>query len=365
MAHIAIDARLINSSTGTYTERLLHYLQQLDATNKYTVIVPTKDLEFWKPTNPNFSVVAGDFADFSFAEQIGFKKMLDAINADVVHFCMPEQPILYSGKKVTTFHDLILLRATGTDKNSLVFKAKQLVGQLAFRRIAHTSDAIITPTNYVRDDVVKTLGVTKDKVFVTSEAADKHETGKLEPYRHPYKQFIMYVGRQQDHKNIRRLGEAHQKLLHKHPDLGLLLVGGLNVASQRNKDYFEKQGYQNITFTGFLPDAQRDWLYKNAAAYVFPSLMEGFGLPGLEAMNYGTPVVSSNATCLPEVYGDAAHYFDPTNVDDMARAVDDVLSDEKLRTELSTKGLKQVKKYSWEDVAKKTLAVYQRVLDEK
>ncbi len=365
MAHIAIDARLINSSTGTYTERLLHYLERLDTTNKYTVIVPTKDLEYWKPTNPNFSVVAGDFADFSLNEQIGFKKLLDAINADVVHFCMPEQPILFTGKKVTTFHDLILLRATGSDKKRLVFKAKQLVGQLAFRRIARSSDAIITPTNWVRDDVVKTLGVSPDKVLVTSEAADMKPLGELRPYEHPYKQFIMYVGRQQDHKNIRRLASAHQKLLAKYPDLGLILVGGLNKASTSNKDYFDSLGYKNITFTGFLPDEQRDWLYKNADAYVFPSLMEGFGLPGLEAMNYGTPVVSSNATCLPEVYGDAAHYFDPLNIDDMTRAIGDVLSDTKLRLELSKKGLEQVKKYSWQSVAAKTLAVYQRVLIEK
>src|SRR6478736_2277831 len=106
MAHIAIDARLINSSTGTYTEKLLDNLEKLDTTNTYTVIVPTKDLGFWKPTNPNFSVAAGDFKDFSLAEQTSFKKFLHAINADMVHFCMPEQPVLYRGKKITTFHDL-------------------------------------------------------------------------------------------------------------------------------------------------------------------------------------------------------------------------------------------------------------------
>ena len=93
--------------------------------------------------------------------------------------------------------------------------------------------------------------------------------------------------------------------------------------------------------------------------------MEGFGLPGLEAMGYGAPVVSSNATCLPEVYGPAAHYFDPLDVSDMSRAIDEVLSSEKLRAELVKKGVEQLAKYSWLETAKKTLAVYQRVLDEK
>jgi glycosyltransferase involved in cell wall biosynthesis len=360
--HIAIDARLINTSTGTYMEKLLDNLQTIDTENRYTVIVPTKDRDFWKPTNTNFSIVTGDFKDFSLAEQTSFKRFLDNINADLVHFCMPEQPVLYTGKKVTTIHDLNLLRARNTDKKQIVFRFKQFVGQFVFRSVAQTSRFIITPTQYVKNDVVQTLRVASEKVVVTSEAADPKEISALKPYDHPYKQFIMYVGRQVDYKNIKRLGDAHQILLEKHPDLGLILVGSLNEAAQRNKAYFKKKGYKNITFTGFIPDEERDWLFKQAEAYVFPSLMEGFGLPGLEAMGYGTPVISSNTTCLPEVYGDAAHYFDPNSTDDMARAIDEVLTDETLRKSLIEKGERQLQKYSWEDVAKKTLEVYRLAL---
>ena len=106
MAHIAIDARIINSSTGTYVERLLHYLKQIDTTNTYTVLIPSKDLSFWQPTKSNFTVKAADFKNYSLAEQTGFAKLLSSIHADLVHFCMPQQPLLYRGKTVTTFHDL-------------------------------------------------------------------------------------------------------------------------------------------------------------------------------------------------------------------------------------------------------------------
>ena len=180
----------------------------------------------------------------------------------------------------------------------------------------------------------------------------------LIPYKHPFKQFILYVGQQSDYKNIKRLGDAHQKLLIKHPDLGLILVGKINASASINQKYFNEMGYRNIHFTDFLPDGQRDWLYTKADAYVFPSYMEGFGLPGLEAMGYGAPVVSSNATCLPEVYDDAAHYFNPFDTDDIVRAIDDVISDNKLRANLIAEGYKQIAKYSWLRTAKQTHSVY-------
>ena len=98
---------------------------------------------------------------------------------------------------------------------------------------------------------------------------------------------------------------------------------------------------------------------------MFPSLNEGFGLPGLEAMNYDAPVISSDATCLPEVYGKAAHYFNPTLVNDIARAIDEVLSSKKLQRRLAALGQEQVKKYSWKKTAKETLAVYNEILNKK
>jgi len=359
--HIAIDARIINSSTGTYVERLIHYLQEVDKTNRYSILVPTKDLGFFTPTNPNFTVMAADFDNYSFAEQTKFKTYLDGLAPDLVHFCMPQQPLLYKGKHVTTVHDLTLFHTYNSDKNWFVFHAKQLVGRYLFKKVGRTSAHIITPTQFTKNEYIKFAHIPESKVTVTYEAADVF-TDKLEPYQHPFKQFILYVGQQSDYKNIRRLGDAHQKLLEQHPNLGLILVGKKTTAHQKNEAYFNRKGYKNIVFTDFIPDEQRDWLFAECAAYVFPSLMEGFGLPALEAMGYGAPVVSSSATCLPEVYGEAAHYFNPTDVADIARAINDVLTDTTLRSDLIKKGYKQNKKYSWKRMAEQTHAIYMNTL---
>lgn len=359
--HIAIDARIINSSTGRYVERLLHYLEQIDTENRYTVLVPTKDRDYYKPTNPNFTVKTIDFANYSLNEQIGFKRFLDELKPDLVHFTMPQQPVLYRGRKVTTFHDLTLLKTYNSDKNWLMFHFKQLLGRFVFKSVAKSSNHIITPSYYTKNDLINLVKTTEDKITVTYEAADVFP-GQLEPYNHPFKRYLLYVGQQSDYKNIKRLAAAHQKLLAKHPDLGLILVGKKNAAIYANEKYFTSKNYQNILFTDFIADTQRDWLYTHAAAYVFPSLMEGFGLPGLEAMGYGAPVVSSNATCLPEVYGQAAHYFDPGNVGDMARAIDEVLANENLRANLVQNGYQRLQQYSWRKMAQQTLDVYRQVI---
>lgn len=360
--HIAIDARIINTSTGRYVERLIHYLQTIDTVNRYTILVPSKDIGFFKPSVKNFSVMVADFKNYSFAEQTQFRAFLDKLDPDLVHFCMPQQPILYTGKHVTTVHDLILLNTYNSDKNWLIFHAKQLVGRFVFRRIGHTSKHIITPTQYVKEKYVAFADIPEDKVTVTYESADVF-MDKVKPYGHPFKEFILYVGQQSDYKNIKRLGEAHQKLLETHPDLGLILVGRKSAAHRINEDYFLEKGYKNILFTDFLEDPQRDWLFANCKAYVFPSLMEGFGLPALEAMGYGAPVASSNATCLPEIYGDAALYFDPTNIDDMADTIDQLISSEALRKKMIEKGYKQVKKYSWKRMATQTHQIYMNALE--
>jgi len=361
MPHIVIDARIINSSTGTYVERLLHYLQQVDQINDYTVIVPAKDRLFWQPTAKNFTVKTADYANYSFGEQLGFKRFLDKLQPDLVHFCMPQQPVLYRGAKVTTFHDLNLISTYNSDKNWLVYHVKQLIGRFVFKAVARSNNQIITPTEYTKKDLIHFSHIPADKITVTYESADIVDTA-LRPYKQPYKRFILYVGQQSDYKNIRRLAEAHQNLLSKHPELGLILVGRKNAGVLQNEAYFNSKNYKNILFTGFIEDAQRDWLFKEAAAYIFPSLMEGFGLPGLEAMGYGAPVVSSNATCLPEVYGEAAHYFNPYDTVDIERAINDVLSNESLRSDLIKKGYEQLKKYSWLRMAKQTHAVYLKAL---
>lgn len=364
MSHIAIDARIINSSTGTYVERLLHYLQKIDINNQYTILVRAKDANFWQPTAHNFTVKVADFDNYSISEQIGFKKLLDELSPDLVHFCMPQQPILYKGAHVTTFHDLTLLKTYNSDKNWLIYHIKQTIGRFVFKKALDSSEFIITDTKFVKEELINFHKIDNNKIIPILLAADI-AIDKLEEYKHPFKEYILYVGQQSDYKNIKKLGDAHQKLLIKHPDLGLILVGRVNKSAQQNKDYFESKKYKNILFTDFLPDSQRDWLYKNTKAYIFPSLMEGFGLPGLEAMGYGAPVISSNTTCLPEVYGDAAYYFNPLDINDIADKISDAIDNENLCTKLIENGYKQLAKYSWQTMAKETLGVYIKALGGK
>lgn len=362
--HIAIDARIIASSTGRYVERLITHLEQIDKTNQYSILVWEKDKDYWKPTNKNFTVKIADFDNFSLAEQFGFNKFLKELSPDLVHFCMPQQPVLYKGKTVTTFHDLNLLNTYNSDKNWLMYHFKQLVGRWVFLKVAKRTDHIVVPSEYTKQDIIKTLNADPKKITLTYEAVGSNKTG-VSAYKIPFKKYLLYVGQQSDYKNIKKLGQAHQELLKIHPDLGLVLVGSKNLAAQNNEKYFATQNFKNILFTGFIEDKYLNWLFEHAEAYVFPSLMEGFGLPGLEAMAHGAPVVSSNATCLPEVYGKAAVYFDPKDIGDMAEKINSVLMSKKLANELVKNGYKQVKKYSWAKMAKQTHRVYLDVLKTK
>ena len=359
---IIIDARIINSSTGRYVERLLDYLQEIDRENEYTVLVPTKDINFWIPTARNFTLKPCDYKNYSFSEQIGFLKFLNKLNADLVHFCMPQQPIFYSRPHVTTVHDLTLLQTYNSDKNWLLFHFKQLVGRFVFKRVGKTSAHIITPSKFTKDEYIKLAGISADKVTVTYEAAGINTTTPKK-YALPSDNFLLYVGQQSDYKNIKRLVQTHQILLKKHPKLLLVLVGSMNASAKHNKTWVKENGYKNVHFTGFVSNEELAWLFKHCSAYVFPSLMEGFGLPGMEAMAYGAPVASSNATCLPEVYGDAAIYFDPLDADSMAKSITTVLEDKNIRKDLIEKGYAQVKKYSWKKMAEQTHKVYTDVLE--
>lgn len=373
MKHIVIDARELRTSTGRYIERLLHYLQAIDHEHRYTVLLKPQDIAGWQPDNPNFTVQACPHKEFTFAEQLGLKQQLEALKADLVHFPMVQQPVLYRGRVVTTMQDLTTVRFSNPAKNPVVFKAKQQVYKWVNKQVARKSVALITPTEFVRQDVAAYCKVSPDKITVTHEAADNLPTpaqplsldGKNDTPTNSIingAPFIMYVGRPTPHKNLPRLIQAFKALQTQCPDLVLAMVGKQDANYRMIEADVRKQGIANVLFTGFVSDQQLRWLYEHCQAYMFPSLSEGFGLPGLEAMQHGAPVISSNATCLPEVYGDAAHYFDPLDVADIAAKTSDVLSDPNLRNKLIAAGHKQAALYSWQRMAEQTLAVYNQAL---
>lgn len=363
MAHIAIDARIINSSTGRYIERLLTYLEKLDSPHQFSVLVRARDKDFWKPTKDNFKVVVADYHQYTVAEQTKFHRFLKRLDADLIHFCMPQQPILYKGKAVTTVHDLNLLRIKENEGMSIpILKIKQLIFAKLLRIVTKRSVFVLTPTNYTKEDLLKFQPVDKNKVVVTYEAADLVSDTEEPVKRFDGKKFLVVVGRAEKYKNQRGAIEAHQQLLKNHPDLWLVIIGKRDQTSRDLEAWTKKHGYKQIEFFGFATDAQLAWFYNHCAAYVFPSFMEGFGLPPLEAMRHGAPVVSSNATCLPEVLGDAAIYFDPARSDEMAEKIARVLDDDTLQKDLVSKGSAQANKYSWLRMAEQTLEVYNKSL---
>lgn len=364
MKKIVIDAREMRTSTGRYLERLLHYLQDADTDlgHRYIVLLKPKDMDSWEPKSKRFTKVACPYKKFTFAEQLGLLRQLRKLKPDLVHFGMTQQPILYFGKVVTTMHDLTTLRFNNPSKNRLVFGIKQKVYWWVNFIAARKSVAVITPSEYVKQDIAKALRINSRKITVTYEAGDQVDANPEPIDELVDKQFILYVGRPNPHKNLDKLVEAFSNLKQSHPDLHLVLAGKRDRLYKQLARSVKKAGTADVHFMGFVPDGQLRWLYENCQAYVFPSLSEGFGLPGLEAMSCGAPVVSSNATCLPEIYGEAAEYFDPLDVEDMAKAINKVLTKDDLRKRLIAGGKKQVAKYSWKRMADQTLAVYNSIL---
>jgi glycosyltransferase involved in cell wall biosynthesis len=363
-SHIVIDAREYTTSTGRYMFRLIQYLEKIDNEHDYTVLLKPHDMDVYEFTNPRFKKLACPFKEFTFEEQIGLLKQINGLKADLVHFGKDHQPVLYRGKVVTTMHDLTTTRFRNPAKSWLFYAVKQPIYRFVVRHVARKSNAIITPTQFVKDDMVRFTRCDPDKITVTHESADKI-TDSPEPVKELVgKQFIMYLGRPTPHKNLGRLIDAFALLKKSYPELQLVLAGKKDALYERHEAEAANKGIADIVFTGFVSEGQLRWLYENCSAYVFPSLSEGFGLPALEAMRHSAPVASSNATCLPEVYGEAAHYFNPLDVRDIAAKISDVIDDPKLRSQLIEKGKQQAEKYSWKRMAEQTLAVYKSVLGE-
>lgn len=363
MSRIVVDARKIMSTTGRVVEETLRYLEELDTTNEYIVLVYKKEKDYYKPKNPNFKVMVADFPHYSFAEQLGFNRLLRSLKADLVYYNMPQQPLLYTKTAVTFVHDLNLLHVKENDMGKVELVIKKAIFAVLLWIVARRSKHILVPTEYTKNDLIKFARIPAKRVTVTSEGLI--EVGRFEPVPQFAKQpFITYLGRAEPYKNNRRLILAHQSLLAKHPKLNLVIIGRVDELRRADMEWVKANGYKSVVFTDWLTDEQAAWLYKRAEAFVQPSFMEGFGLPVLEAMQQGVPVASTNATCSPEVYGNGAHYFDPSSTEDMARAINDILTDKKLRGELVKNAYQQIKKYSWPAMAKRVYTVFKQVLQQ-
>jgi glycosyltransferase involved in cell wall biosynthesis len=366
MKKIVIDARELRTSTGRYVERLINYLQEVDTdlSHRYVILLKPKDMDGWEPASKRFSKVACRAKEFTFAEQLTLAWQLYRLRASLVHFPAAQQPILYHRAVVTTVQDLTTLRFPNPSKNKYIFKFKQWVYKWVILIVVKKSRHIITPTEFVKDDVARFANANSRKFSVTYEAGDSATEPAEEMAELVGKQFLMYVGRPTPHKNLPMLIDAFVELKQEHPDLQLVLAGKTDSNYKRIARDVRRREVEDVMFTDYISDGKLRWLYEHCAAYVFPSLSEGFGLPGLEAMANGAPVASSNATCLPEVYGDAARYFDPTDVSEMVKSINYLLTNEQGRKKQIELGYQQAKKYSWKRMAEQTLQVYKDALKE-
>lgn len=369
---IVIDARLWSESgIGRYIRNLVWQLQKLDKDNEYFILHLKKEFD-GITYKDNFKGILANFRWYGFAEQLSLPKLLKSLAPDLVHFPHFNVPIFYRGKYVVTIHDLIhqhfqMRRATTHDP--LTYKIKKLGYKKVFSSAVCNAVKILTPSEFVKKQLLKDWCANSHRVVVTPEGVEdnfidlikdstRHDFKKLAGKFGFKKPYLFYVGNAHPHKNIPALISAFEVIKNMYPDLSLVLSGPSHHFWEQIKKNSNSRG---LIFTGFVTEKELIVLYKNATAYVLPSLEEGFGIPILEAMAADCPVISSDAASLPEVGGDAILYFDPKKEEDMVEKMVQVIGDEKLRKDLITKGNKRYKEFSWERLAKQTLEVYRSV----
>lgn len=360
MAHIVLDARGYFTTTGRYIRKLVEGLARLDDEHLYTLILPADRLAEWSPPSARFRAVGSSAPFFSFAEQVGLARQIRALRPDLVHFCMPQQPVLLGIPRVTTFHDMTLLKIRNAKKSPVVSWLRRAVGWAAFTITAHVGRANIVPSRYSADDLHRFTGAPGRRIALTYEAADAiDEAAVAVPV--PFERFVLFVGNQVPYKNLARLHDAVEILRAEDSRIGLVVAGRMDDDGRRILE-LNPDLAANVHFTGYVSDGGLRWLYENAAVFAFPSFFEGFGLPGLEAMRHGCPVASSTATCLPEIYGEAAVYFAPDDCVGMASTLRGVLDEPGVAADLVDRGYRRVEEFSWTRMADETRAVYDRSL---
>jgi glycosyltransferase involved in cell wall biosynthesis len=372
---IAIDVRRARDfGVGTYIRNLVHALAALDHENHYVLVALQADDAELPELPPNFEIALYRRHDTDWTDQFAFYFFLRSLRADLVHIPLNLVPLLMPRPYVVTIHDM----------GSLLFgdRAQMRAGfrMFLFRRGLLRAARVIAVSAATRRDVESVLGIPSDRIRQIYEAPDPHfvrapdsaarsaeHQQTLERYQIDYP-FILYAGAVRPQKNIPRLVEAFAVLrgdLERHPvykDLRLIIIGDeITKYPALRRAVIKTRVEKLVRFLGFVPLDTLRVFFEAASAFVFPSLHEGFGLPPLEAMAAGTPVVTSNVSSLPEVAGDAAMLVNPENVFDIARGIREVLLDDELRAGLIRRGHEQVRRFSWATAARQVLEIYQEV----
>lgn len=357
---IGIDARMYSSSftgIGRYVFELTRHLFDMDQENEYVLFMNEPEFSAFTPPNKRVKKICVNAHHYSFAEQVKFARILRRQKLDLMHFTHFNAPILYRGSSIVTIHDLTLSFFPGKKMTSWVHRAGY---HAVLSSIVKRAKGIIAVSENTKKDLGELLKISPEKVAVIYEGVAK----EFEVMGIPKKDILLYTGVWRSHKNLVGLLEAFAKLRNQGDFSGKLVITGREDPHYPEvRETISKLELEDrVELTGLVSEQHLIELYNEARVYVLPSFYEGFGLSPLEAMACGTPVVASNSSCIPEVCGEEnARFFDPKNVDEMAKVIEDVWFDDELQNKLREKGLRRVKDFSWKRMAKKTFDLYNRV----
>ncbi len=369
---IGIDCRMYSSKftgIGRYVYELTHNLAKIDEKHHYVLFFNEPEYSSFVLPNERFSKVCVNARHYSFAEQVVFLYKLWRAKLDLMHFTHFNAPIFYLKRSIVTIHDLTLSFFPGNKMRSPIYRAAY---RLALGSSVRNATSIIAVSNNTARDLEKIERVQPEKVRVIYEAVNEefkrneNEEEIMETIRkigisRPY---ILYTGVWRSHKNLVGLIRAFQLLKEKyHEEVQLVITGKDDPLYPEVCRAADESGHKkDIFFTGMVDERDLTNLYSGAHVYCLPSLYEGFGLSPLEAMKCGVPVAVSKTSCLPEICGDSALYFDPYDPTDIAEKLHTLCVNSDVRDTLIKNGLAHIKTFSWEKMAKETLEVYSSVL---
>ena len=367
---VGIDIRRAGPfGVGVYVKNLVRSLLRVAPENEYVLIGAAEHLQRLGELSGDFRLESYERPFDAHLSHLDYGLALFRLGLDVFH--MPHRWVPFStpGPYVTTVHDLNNILFPPEDANRLM----QRVRLAALSRALRRAERVITVSEATKRDTVKRLNVPEDRIRVVYDAVDdqvsqpvKEEERRTTLERYSISDpFILYAGRIQVHKNLPRLVEAFavaKSKLENHwkfHSLRLIIIGDdISAFPDVRHTVMRTRVQDSVRFLGFVPIETLRVFYACATAFLFPSLYEGFGLPPLEAMAHGTPVVTSNLSSMPEAVGDAAVLVNPENVFDIARGLEQVLLDDDRRAELRRLGFDQVRKFSWDESAKKVARIY-------
>ncbi|HKY19971.1 MAG TPA: glycosyltransferase family 1 protein [Vicinamibacterales bacterium] len=366
---IGIDARKLHDyGIGTYIRNLLRELANIDRQTEYVLFTRPQDVAVAASLGENFRAVPDRSGHYSIAEQLSIPLGVKRERLDLFHATHYVLPALTPSKTVVTIHDCIHLMFPDYTQRRL----GHAYAKASLYTAAHKSDRILTVSESSKRDILKFFKVSPDKIVVTPNAiddrfsappSDEHVTDTRERYQLSHS-YLLYVGNIKPHKNLERLIEAFHLVRNQgRSELELLIIGDEISKLQALRRAVHKYDiHRYVRFLGYVPDKTLAVLYRLASVFVFPSLYEGFGLPPLEAMASGTPVVTSNVSSLPEVVGNAAVLVDPYDAAAIAHGIATVLRSTHLRGELRERGLNRVQEFSWARSVRRVRNVYDEVL---